>query len=250
VRAADRKRARRSLRTQDDEIVRNAVGVVDDEGDPAPSDARRRRPHLIVDQLHGDPPRGRLGGSAHGDERSDAEERHRNEEGMRSSAQRGLTRDDSRDEAAHSGPGPGRRRVVRRRTVAVVISFSLVLLVSGCGGGDGDGDGGAEPQPPAATTEMDMGGTTLQLAADPSGAFKFDKTSLEAPAGMLMIELANDSSVPHNVAIEGQGVDEESETVTGESTTLMVDLEPGTYTFYCSVPGHREGGMEGTLTVN
>jgi plastocyanin len=127
-----------------------------------------------------------------------------------------------------------------------VVSFALVLLASGCGGGDNE----AEQQPPAAPTATDMGGTTLQLASDPSGAFKFDKTSLQATAGMIMIELANDSSVPHNVAVEGEGVDEESETVTGEPTTLMVELEPGTYTFYCSVPGHREGGMEGTLTVS
>jgi hypothetical protein len=72
--------------------------------------------------------------------------------------------------------------------------------------------------------------------------------ALEASAGTITIELANESSIPHNVAIEGGG-DEESPTVTGESTSLTVDLQPGTYTFYCSVPGHREGGMEGTLTV-
>jgi plastocyanin len=133
-----------------------------------------------------------------------------------------------------------------RRTALVVVSFALVLLASACGGGDD----GAEPQPPAATTEASMGGATLQLAADPSGALKFDKASLEAAAGMVTIELTNESSVPHDIAVEGQGVDEKSETVTDGSATLMVQLEPGTYTFYCSVTGHREGGMEGTLTVN
>jgi plastocyanin len=91
--------------------------------------------------------------------------------------------------------------------------------------------------------------TTLQLAADPGGALSFDKETLEAPAGTITIELANESSLPHNVAVEDGGVDEESETVTGESTSLTVELQSGTYTFYCSVPGHREGGMEGIFTV-
>jgi plastocyanin len=111
----------------------------------------------------------------------------------------------------------------------------LTLLGGGCGG-DGDEAGPGQE-------------TTLQLAADPEGALSFDKKALEAPAGTIMIDLANEASIPHNVAIEGEGVDEESPTVTGESTSLTVDLQPGTYTFYCSVPGHREGGMEGTLTV-
>lgn len=145
----------------------------------------------------------------------------------------------------------------RRIVIAVIASFALVLVGAGCGGGDDE----AEPQQPAATetateteaetgtTETGMEGATIQLAADPGGAFEFDRDSLEASAGMVMIELTNDASIPHNVAVEGNGVNEESETVTGDTTTLMVELEPGTYTFYCSVPGHREGGMEGTLTV-
>ena len=117
---------------------------------------------------------------------------------------------------------------------------AAALLVAGCGGDDnGNGE--------ATTTAAE--GTTLQLAADPNGALSFDKTSLEAPAGSVTIELTNDSSVPHNVEVDGNGVDEGSDTVTGESTSVTVDLEPGTYEFYCAVPGHREAGMEGTLTV-
>lgn len=132
----------------------------------------------------------------------------------------------------------------RSIVAAAVSSLAVVLLAAGCGGGDEAG----QPQQSAAT-ETAMGGSTLQLAADPGGALKFDKTTIEAQAGMVMIQLTNDSSVPHNVAIEGEGVNEESETVSGDSTTLRVELQPGTYTFFCSVPGHREAGMKGTLTV-
>ena len=118
---------------------------------------------------------------------------------------------------------------------------AIALLAAGCGG---DGDETGEATPTSAE------GTTLQLAADPGGALAFDKDTLEAPAGSVTIDLTNDSSVPHNVEVEGNGVEEESDTVTGESTSLTVDLEAGTYDFYCAVPGHREAGMEGTLTVN
>lgn len=124
-----------------------------------------------------------------------------------------------------------------RRALTTVVTL-LVLGLSACGGGDGNGDG-----------EPAGGGTTLELAADPGGGFTFDKKTLEAPAGTITIHLTNDASVPHDVAIEGNGVDEKTDTVTNGDVSLTVELEAGEYTFYCSVPGHREGGMEGTLTV-
>lgn len=133
----------------------------------------------------------------------------------------------------------------RKLLVLTVVVLALAPVAGGCGGGGDE----AEPEQPTTTETGGAGETTLQLAADPGGALKFDKETLEAPAGTTSIELANESSLPHNVAIEGGDVDEESETVTNDSTSLTVELESGTYTFFCSVPGHREGGMEGTLTV-
>lgn len=131
------------------------------------------------------------------------------------------------------------------RWIVLATAVLALTLAAGCGGGGEE----AEPEQPTATEPAAGEETTLQLAADPDAALRFDKDTLETPAGTIAIELTNESSLPHNVAIEGEGVDEESETVTKDSTSLTVTLEPGTYTFYCSVPGHREGGMEGTLTV-
>jgi uncharacterized cupredoxin-like copper-binding protein len=55
---------------------------------------------------------------------------------------------------------------------------------------------------------------------------------------------------PHGIAVEGNGVDKDGPTVKpGQSSTLTVALKPGKYTFYCPVPGHKAGGMKGTLTV-
>ena len=94
------------------------------------------------------------------------------------------------------------------------------------------------------------GRRVLALSADPGGALSFDTRELEARAGQVTIQMENPSSVPHNVSVEGRGVDEEGRTVgQGGTSTVAADLRPGEYDFYCSVPGHREAGMEGTLTV-
>jgi mono/diheme cytochrome c family protein len=93
-------------------------------------------------------------------------------------------------------------------------------------------------------------GGTLDIPADPSGATAYRFADAEAQAGPLTINSVNDASVPHNIALEGGGVDEVGDVVQdGGTSTIEVDVQPGEYTFYCSVPGHREGGMEGTLTV-
>jgi plastocyanin len=91
---------------------------------------------------------------------------------------------------------------------------------------------------------------TLSIPADPNGALAYQFGSAEAPAGQLTIDSKNDASIPHNIALEGDGVDEAGPEVQGGGTSeIEVDLKPGEYTFFCSVPGHRAGGMEGKLTV-
>ena len=79
-------------------------------------------------------------------------------------------------------------------------------------------------------------------------SYKF--AAAEAPAGKLTIESVNDQSTEHDIAVEGNGVQAKGPVVKdGGTSRFEVDLKPGEYTFYCSVPGHREGGMEGKLTV-
>lgn len=91
---------------------------------------------------------------------------------------------------------------------------------------------------------------SLEISADPTGALKFDTASLQAKAGTVTIAMKNPSPLPHNVAIKGNDVDVKGKVVlNGGTSTVSADLESGTYTFYCSVPGHEAGGMKGTLTV-
>lgn len=90
----------------------------------------------------------------------------------------------------------------------------------------------------------------MDISADPSGALKFQETSLTASAGEVTIHFTNDSSLPHDVKVEGPGVSGEgTDIVTGGSADATVNLQPGEYTFYCSVDGHRAAGMEGKITV-
>ncbi len=74
--------------------------------------------------------------------------------------------------------------------------------------------------------------------------------SAEAPAGPIDLKSVNKAKIGHNIAIEGNGLNEKGPVVQGGgSSDIKVTLKAGQYTFFCSVPGHREGGMEGKLTV-
>jgi plastocyanin len=163
---------------------------------------------------------------------------------------------------------------MRPRTLPLAAILAACVVAAGCGddddsdnaagdsGGGGDsggsvyGGGGGEDK--AKEDEQASGGggsgggggaSTLKLAADPSGALKFDKTSLTTKAGKVTIDFENTSGVPHAVEVEGGGVEEETETITDGTSKLTVDLKKGEYVFYCPVGNHRGGGMEGTLTV-
>ena len=90
----------------------------------------------------------------------------------------------------------------------------------------------------------------LSLEADAGGELAFDTDALDASAGEVTITLDNPAALEHDVAIERDGEEiAKSDLVTEGTTEVTTELEPGEYVFYCSVPGHREGGMEGTLTV-
>jgi plastocyanin len=92
-------------------------------------------------------------------------------------------------------------------------------------------------------------GSTLHLAADPS-AIAYDTTELSGKTGKVTIDFENPSAVPHDVAIEKDGKEiATSELITESKTSVSADLAAGDYTFLCTVPGHAEAGMEGTLTV-
>ena len=93
---------------------------------------------------------------------------------------------------------------------------------------------------------------TLKLSADPSGALKFSVSSLTvSKPGKVTLAMRNPSPLPHNIAVKGKGIKTTLGKIVGKGGTsrITVTLKKGTYTFYCSVPGHAAAGMKGTLVV-
>jgi plastocyanin len=116
-------------------------------------------------------------------------------------------------------------------------------------GGQPQAAGGGKqqpPQPPAAAT-------TLDVTSPSDGSLFFDPNGLQAKAGSLTITYSNPSPVQHSLAVEsaeGSVLGETEVFSGGEREVTINDLTPGEYVFFCTVPGHREAGMEGDLTVD
>jgi plastocyanin len=150
---------------------------------------------------------------------------------------------------------------MQKTLLAAVVPLVAGLLVAGCGSSDNNSSSAttapkpaSKPKPKSASSSSSAssGGASsnLKLSADPSGALKFNKKKLAAKAGAVTITMSNPSTLPHAIAVEGNGVDKDGETaMQGGTSTVSVDLKPGKYEFYCPVDSHKQAGMEGTLTV-
>ncbi len=132
---------------------------------------------------------------------------------------------------------------------ALTLAVAAVAL-SACG--DDEETTSADTTATTETTGADTGGgATISVSADPGGQLAYTETELTTAAGSNTIEFDNPASTPHDVVVEDEGGNEvgRTDTISGDTATASVELEPGTYTYYCSVPGHRDAGMEGTLTA-
>lgn len=147
---------------------------------------------------------------------------------------------------------------MKKAAVALLFVLAALALVA-CGGSDSTS---SESAPAETTSESEAGGggeaeggtegsaATVDFEAASSG-LAYTAESAEAEAGEVTIDFTNPQAVPHDVAIEDSGgeVIAQTEELTEGSDSTSANLKPGTYTFFCTVPGHREAGMEGTLTV-
>lgn len=135
---------------------------------------------------------------------------------------------------------------------AVLPSLAALALLAGCGGGSSSDSSSTVPAAAPSSGGGGGGGkgTVVNLSADPSGALKFDKTKITVPAGKVTLVMKNPSTVTHAIGVEGNGVDQDGQDAAGgETSTVTLNLKPGTYEFYCPVDGHEAAGMKGTLVV-
>lgn len=128
---------------------------------------------------------------------------------------------------------------MKRTITTTLAAATAAVALAACGGGGGStGD-----------ADADTGGGGAEAVTVEATEFAFDPGDFSLPADTAVdITLANKGVVEHDITVDE--LDLEIFATGGETTTETVTLPAGTYTFYCSVPGHRTGGMEGTLTVS
>jgi uncharacterized cupredoxin-like copper-binding protein len=158
---------------------------------------------------------------------------------------------------APSDPGEGELRsaATSNRTYVLVAAIAAaaisVFALAACGGDEDEETIAA----PTTTTEGETDATgaagKAQTVDVSETEFAIDPANPKVKAGTVTFDVTNDGQVVHNLEVEGEGVEEELEQdlQPGDSGELTVDLQPGTYEWYCPVDEHAEQGMEGELTV-
>src|SRR5512132_2642977 len=144
---------------------------------------------------------------------------------------------------------------MRRASALMAVAALAVLGLAACGGGGDNNGTTAAAAAPATTTATagggGGGGSTVDISTPSGGQLAFDQKDVSAKAGSVTIDFNNTQSLQHDVKVDDSSGQELGGTdlVSSGTATATVNLQPGTYTFFCSVPGHREAGMQGTLTV-
>jgi plastocyanin len=152
------------------------------------------------------------------------------------------------------------------KSLVTLITIALAALaIAACGGSSHPKQASKNPIPPPAngtspppaststsSTPAPAQASSLAIAADPSGQLKYIPSTLSAKAGKVTVDFTNKSPLPHDVVLvdSSNKVLGQTPVFQGGTKTFTVTLTPGAYTYYCSVPGHRQAGMQGTLTVS
>jgi len=160
--------------------------------------------------------------------------------------------------SANVHPRAPRPRRLRRTSTALLLAASVLIPLAGCGSSSNPSTTESTSSAPPATatttstaTPPASGGQTVSLEANKEGQLEYNTKTLSAKAGKVTIAFTNMAAISHDVNVESASGEHLAgvEPFTGATKDVSLTLKPGTYKFYCSVPGHRQAGMEGTLTV-
>ena len=134
-----------------------------------------------------------------------------------------------------------------RRHLALILCLAVVPLVFVACGDDDDEEAATTTSSAETSTTASGGGETVDIVET---EFALDPPDASVAAGEVTFAISNEGQIAHNLEIEGNGVEEVSDTIEGGSSTeLAVELEAGTYEMYCNIGDHAEQGMEGEVTV-
>jgi len=147
-----------------------------------------------------------------------------------------------------------------KKSAALLALALAALALAACGSSDGNSTSAAETTAEstganaggAGGGEGSGGGSVVAIEAVDGAGLEYTSDQATAKAGQVSIDFNNPQGLSHDVAVEnadGETIGQTDLVADGSTTATIGDLEPGEYTFYCTVPGHREAGMEGTLTV-
>jgi len=135
--------------------------------------------------------------------------------------------------------------ILRRAGMPAAAAAAAVLLVGGCGGGGGEAMAGHDSGSTMSATSPSATGIVLDITGT---EYAFGSSPLRASSGMTTIRFTNKGAMEHDFAIEALGVHLNAQP--GRTAEATVTLKPGTYESTCTIPGHAQSGMRGTLTVS
>jgi plastocyanin len=140
---------------------------------------------------------------------------------------------------------------VKKGATIFIAGAIAAFGVAACGSSNNNNDTTAASTTATGPSTTAAGtGATLDITAS-ADKLAFDQTSLDAKAGTATINFDNPSSTPHDVVLEDSAGSQVGRTdlITQNKASFTAALKPGTYTYFCDVPGHEQAGMKGTITV-
>jgi plastocyanin len=144
---------------------------------------------------------------------------------------------------------------MRRASAVLAVAALAVVGLAACGSSSNSNSTTAASTPASTTPAAGGGGaggaSTVNISTSSGSTLAFDQKTASAKAGNVTINFDNKQPLQHDVAVADSSgkILGQTNLVSQGTANATVSLTPGTYTFYCTVPGHRDAGMQGTLTV-